>query len=94
MLVVGRALAVADEFKTILSGGSSQRLSCRSAGDGPWPEVKCEIQDYKDSAKIPATIPPIDVQQAIARILKAYNYEIALLRRQREALKDQRKGLM
>ena len=49
---------------------------------------------YKDFARIPVSVPSRDAQEAIAHILKGCDDEIALLKRQLEALKAQKKGLM
>jgi type I restriction enzyme S subunit len=49
---------------------------------------------YKDFAKIPVQIPPIEEQRRIAAVLDTVDREIELLTRQADALKLQKKGLM
>ena len=49
---------------------------------------------YKDFARIPVTVLPIDAQRAIAAVLRTCDSEIALLRRQLKAFKNLKNGLV
>jgi type I restriction enzyme S subunit len=49
---------------------------------------------YKDFAKIPVQIPPIEEQRRIADVLDTVDRDIELLTQQADALKLQKKGLM
>jgi type I restriction enzyme S subunit len=49
---------------------------------------------FKDFARIPAKVPPIEEQRRIADVLDAVDREIELLTQQADALSLQKKGLM
>lgn len=49
---------------------------------------------YKHFREIKVTIPEINEQKAIAKVLKAYDEEIRLLKQQLDALRRQKRGLM